>query len=203
MKLKEKKIKIECKGAGELSLDEIEPFQGELKNLTDANYKKLKNEIIELGFSSPIHIWKKGKKNFILDGHQRYTTLRRMRDSGYQLTKVPVVFVEAKTYKEASDKVLAFTSSYGEMTEDSLKNFIMESNLNAKKSLANCNFPTVNIEKVIRMINIPPVENIVPDESLMQGNMEPQEKKSEGKSFITHICPECGHNFTSKKEQKQ
>jgi len=45
-----KNIKIACKGNTTASITELVPFQGNLKDLSTVNYKKLRGEIIRLGF---------------------------------------------------------------------------------------------------------------------------------------------------------
>ena len=47
-------------------------FQGELKTLSKEAYQKLRKEIVDLGFVSPVHVWKgEDGKPRILDGHQK------------------------------------------------------------------------------------------------------------------------------------
>ncbi len=75
-------IKIAVRGAGTLPLDEFTEFQGELKSLSKLAYESLKNEIIENGFSFTIHIWINDGKNYILDGHQRLRTVKKMVKEG-------------------------------------------------------------------------------------------------------------------------
>ena len=55
----DKLIRIACKGSHTLSIVYLQPFQGDLKVLTEENYQRLRKEIIERGFSEPIAIWQK------------------------------------------------------------------------------------------------------------------------------------------------
>ena len=68
---KNKEIMINCKGSAEVTLQQIENYQGELKSISDKNRQKLKNSILNYGFIQPFAIWinKQGTKK-ILDGHQ-------------------------------------------------------------------------------------------------------------------------------------
>lgn len=42
----DKVVEIRCEGAGLLDIDDLTPFQGELKKLSHDNYNKLKNIIL-------------------------------------------------------------------------------------------------------------------------------------------------------------
>jgi len=117
-------IKIKCKGAATAKLDELIPFQGDLKELTEENYEKLKKTILRQGFSEPISIWEhEGKKN-MLNGHQRHTTLVRMEKEGYKVPAIPVSLIQADSLKQAKEKVLTLTSQYGQITRKGYQNFI-------------------------------------------------------------------------------
>ena len=122
-------IKIKCEGAATLDLDQLEPLQGALKPLSDTNYEKLKQSIVERGFSFPFIVWQqtaRGKKRRyrIMDGHQRDIALKRMRDDGYTIPPLPVSYVKAKTEKEAREGILLISSQYGEWNASSINTFI-------------------------------------------------------------------------------
>lgn len=121
----EKTIKIATHLKDRLSIELLKPLQGELKILTDENYKKLKAEIIEDGFSFAIHVWEDEKANkiYILDGHQRHETLKRMKAEGYKIPEVPVVFVEADDLEHAKRKLAAAASQYGTFNQDGAEQF--------------------------------------------------------------------------------
>ena len=80
-------IKVKVKTKDVLSISYLNRLQGDLKILTDENYKKLKNEILTEGFCFAIHVWenKEDAKIYILDGTQRLETLTRMKDEGYKI----------------------------------------------------------------------------------------------------------------------
>ena len=140
------KIPIKCKGAGALPLADLHDFQGELKILTDDNYTKLKQEILGLGFSEPVSVWKDGKgKHHILNGHQRVKTVKRMVEKEkFTTDPLPVSFVEADSLKQAKEKVLALTSQYGTMTTEGLIAFAKSAGLNAL-SIERFNFPEISL----------------------------------------------------------
>lgn len=123
-------IKIKCRSASEINIDDLVPFQGELKELSDDRYKLLKNDIVSLGFSEPISVWVNDGQYFILNGHQRVKTLKRMRDQeNFEIPLIPISIVEADSIKEAKTKVLAMASQYGEVTGQGLYEFLLDSEI--------------------------------------------------------------------------
>lgn len=122
-----KTIEVKCTGNDSKSLDELVALQGELKTLPEANYEKLKGRILDFGFLEPITIWR--DRNEILNGHQRVTTLRKMRDDGYSIPQIPVNSITVKDREEAKRIILSLTSQYGVMTEGSLAEFMQEADI--------------------------------------------------------------------------
>lgn len=124
-------IKISCKGSHSVNIDTLEDFQGALKSLSEKNYFKLKGQIAEKGYSFPVCIWTHKSKNFILDGHQRIKTMRRMISEGYELeaNEIPVVAVFANSYKEAKEKLLSAASQYGSVEKEGLFEFQRDSEI--------------------------------------------------------------------------
>src|SRR5262245_14154200 len=112
-----KAVRITCKGAALVPLDELEPFQGELKVLSEEDFQKGRASILRYGFSFPFFVWKSGTHNYCLDGHQRDRILRRMRDDeGYKLPAgFPVAWIDAASVKEAKEKILLLSSQYGKL----------------------------------------------------------------------------------------
>lgn len=144
-----KTVRIECRGAGELAIDLLTPLQGDLKTLTKENYEKLRKEILLDGFSSPFYIWEDTEdgKTYILDGHQRYHTLRQMRDKeGYKLPQFPVVMIEAEDKKQAVHKLLAFASQYGKMEDQGLYELIETHGIELDDMASSFSFPEINFE---------------------------------------------------------
>lgn len=139
-------IRIECQGADVIAIDNLTEFQGDLKELTKQNYEKFKDDILTLGFSSPIHVWK-SDKNYILDGHQRLKTLQTMRDEGFEIPQIPIVWVEAKDFKTAKKKVLSLTSQFGTMTEKGLKQFMESAKLDLDEVTKNFTFAEIDFKK--------------------------------------------------------
>lgn len=125
-------IKIACKGSHTLNIDSLEDFQGSLKSLSEKNYFKMKGQILDKGYSFPVCIWTHKSKHFILDGHQRVKTMRRMISEGFELeddNQIPVVSVFAESYKEAKEKLLSAASQYGQIEKEGLFEFQRDSEI--------------------------------------------------------------------------
>lgn len=130
-----------------LDIKDLQPFQGKLKDLSKANYAKLRKQIETLGFSEPIAVWRDKDKNYILNGHQRLRTLQVMAGEGVTVPKIPAVFVRAKDKKEAKRKVLALTSQYGEMTGDGLVEFMTDAGIEWPDVKDNFRFPEIDFKR--------------------------------------------------------
>lgn len=176
------KIVIKCRGAGLLSLDEIEAFQGKLKELSKESLKKLKSRIINRGFAPPFFIWKdEGGSNKILDGHQRKKALLDLKKDGWELPeKFPVDYIEAESEKEAKEKLLEITSQYGELTEEGLLSFLEKADLEIQEISLNVEFAGLNLDDIISKFSIDDEE-------------EGKRKKKERSNIVE--CPKCGHRW--------
>lgn len=142
----EKIINVTCKGATEVEIDELNDLQGNLKDLTKENYGKLRDSILQYGFSFPIFMWEEvvnvdtnaieslandvemkatmKTKRWIVDAHQRMRVLKKMREEGYTIPKLPADFIFADSKIEAKEKLLLLNSQYGKMTNEGLYEFI-------------------------------------------------------------------------------
>ena len=101
-----KTILIKCDNEKTLELSEMTELQGGLKIRSESDYEKIKKSILTYGFSFPFFVWKSGKTNYLLDGHGRYETLKKMREEGYIIPPLPVYYVKAKDKTEAKQKLL-------------------------------------------------------------------------------------------------
>lgn len=147
--IEEKIIQIKCKGSLELNPRELMPFQGNLKELTEENYQKLRKQIIELGFSEPVSVWLHENQYKLLNGHQRHRAILRMIDEGFECDAIPVSLIEAKSVKEAKKKVLALTSQYGIMTPESLMVFAEEASFDLKEIEDAFRFPEFDFGEIV------------------------------------------------------
>lgn len=181
-----KTVEIKCKGADALFIDQLEPFQGNLKELSKANYEKLKKEILELGFSEPVSVWPYNGKFLLFNGHQRVRTLQTMKTEGFDIPKIPVSFVDAKDVKEAKKKILALTSQYGEMTSQGLYEFMNDAELTMTDVKNSFRFPEIDFEKFNREFS-----DVAPPD--VEDFMSDDENKMK---FYT--CPHCEKEFEEK-----
>jgi DNA modification methylase len=143
---KEKIIQVKCRGAELVSHTQLVPFQGNLKDLSEENYNKLKNEILSLGFSEPFSVWKSDDKLYLLNGHQRHRVISKMVAEGFACPELPISVVEADSFEEARKKVLALTSQYGEITGQGLYEFAMDSGLTAEEIKERFRFPEIDLD---------------------------------------------------------
>lgn len=119
------------------SIKDFHPTQGDLKFLTEDNYKKLKGRIEARGFNQPVTIWidEKGTKH-LLDGHQRYNVLTT---EGW-FEPIPYLVIQAKSLSEAAEILLEVTSQYGTITQEGLDEFIATFELPEVDVLAHTSF---------------------------------------------------------------
>lgn len=145
-------IRITCQGASALPYHELEPFQGNLKSLSEANYQKLRQEILELGFFDPILVWRAqtddGPKNFIISGHQRQRVVKRMvEEEGFECPDLPINPIEADSWQEAKKKILAAISQYGKLEDQGLYEFMSDAGLTFQEVQASFDLPALDMDK--------------------------------------------------------
>ncbi len=122
-----KTIPIRCKGNRHLPYDRLKAFQGDLKEMTEANAEKLKASILKYGWVAPVFVW---GSDYILDGHGRLLVLGGLLKEGYSIADLPVVDIEAQTKKEAAEILLAINSKYQTITDEGLYQFMHDMDLN-------------------------------------------------------------------------
>lgn len=150
MSTSKKKIKIRCEGAATIPLEDLHWFQGELKDLPEKEEQELRASLLNNGFIEPFKVWRTGKKNNILDGHQRKYLLTKMADEDITLeSDPPVVFVKPRTFSEARKFVLLMTSQYGKITKRGLQIFVDDSKLKIEDLRLEVNIPNVKIETLL------------------------------------------------------
>ena len=183
----DRSVSIRCSGAKTYKLDELVEFQGNLKDLSEENYNKLKREILNHGFSEPIATWEHDGKIYILGGHQRYRVLKGLQAEGYFIPPIPCSIIQASDLKEAKEKVLAFTSQYGEITDTGLYEFMNEAGIDLSY-LEDLRFPEIDLDEW--------------RESYDETNFEPGTIEDQGQldklSPVMCTCPNCGVNFDAR-----
>lgn len=118
-------------------ISEFSATQGDLKFLSEENYKKLKGRIEARGFNQPVTVWidKNGVKH-LLDGHQRQ---RVLTTEGWN-NPIPYLKIEAKSIEEAAEILLEVTSQYGTITQEGIDEFIATFELPEMAVLEHTNF---------------------------------------------------------------
>lgn len=127
-------LKITCQGFTTVELDELNDLQGNLKDLSEENYVRLRNSMVEFGFSFPVFMWvdETGKK-WIVDAHQRKRVLLKMREEGIVIPPLPADIIHAKDKIEAKKKLLLHESHYGKLTQEGYDEFFVESGFEFKE----------------------------------------------------------------------
>lgn len=153
-----KTIAIKCDCKDTLNYKDLTEFQGELKARTEEDIAKAKTSILKYGMSFPFFVYKKGTKNYILDGHARKRVFAELEAEGYLIPELPVVYVECKNEKDAKQKLLRLNSQYGKMTKESVLEFAEDIDLNFDEiALPNglINFDNDDEEKYTKKVQSP------------------------------------------------
>lgn len=182
-------IRLACDVRDFLPLDELLAFQGELKILSETAYIQLKTEILETGFAFPVHFWKSPKGEcFIVGGHQRVLTLKRLRDvDGFRVPRIPVVRVLADDLRQAKRRVLQDIAQYGQVTADGLVPFMDEAGFDMKDIAGSFRIPDINLEFLAKAVDFEPPKKV---EFLAKGKSQAASENNHA-----HECPRCGHQF--------
>ena len=173
-------VQIRCKAAVNLDLDQLTPMQGDLKELSQSNFNKLKQSILRHGITFPLFVWQNDGKNYILDGTQRDRVLLKLVAAGYECPPLPCALIDAKDKREAAEKILLISSQYGRMTEESLDEFLAENDLSFLELADELELPSID-EKYFKD----------PNEFAAAG--EDEQGRLDQKKPVK--CPECGHQF--------
>lgn len=142
-------IKVNTKELIFLPVDALNEFQGELKELLEEDYAKLRTELIEHGINFVLHIWLNpaDDKYYILDGHQRKRTLTRVRDTEHMtIPDVPCVVVEAESYEKAKHMVMQAVSQYGRVTNDGLYSFMNQADIGIEELESRFRIPDFDVD---------------------------------------------------------
>ena len=173
-------VQIRCKAAINLDLDQLTPMQGDLKELSQTNFNKLKQSILRHGITFPFFIWQSKGTNYILDGTQRDRVLLKLVAAGYRVPSLPCALIDAQDKREAAEKILLISSQYGRMTEESLDEFLAENDLSFLELADELELPSIDDAHFKD-----------PDEFSAAG--EDEQGRLDQKKPVK--CPECGHQF--------
>jgi hypothetical protein len=117
MKITNKIIKSEL-----ISWQELKKYEfNQLKDSSNRDITKLKNSIINQGFSFALCNWFEHK--FIIDGTGRHLALLELEKEGYEIPDLVVNQIQADNLKEAKKLALMVSSQHGQITQTSLADF--------------------------------------------------------------------------------
>lgn len=193
-----KEVRLTCKTADYLDLDEITPFQGRFKLRTEKDIKVLANYILEQGFSCPFFIWPNNGKNMILDGHGRFLALDYLRSNGYTIPKLPVVMVEADDEPHARLKVLELNNVNGEFSKEVLLDYARELTIDySTLHIAGLDFSDVQ-DKFKPTLDPVIDTKVVTDQDVAQAEEKLKEfvPPKDDADLRDLTCPHCHAEFT-------
>jgi len=138
-------IKIVVRAADLVHISRLHVIQDDLKSLSKENYKKLRNEIVDHGYSFAMHVWDDGEKLCILDGTQRYRVVKEMMASEkFTIKGIPVNYVDASNERDAVLRCLAGAGMYGNPEDEGLYALMIKHYITPKEIL-NIELPGIDL----------------------------------------------------------
>lgn len=185
-----KHIKIVCNSGLNMSINDINNFQGELKELPDDRRANLRHEIESTGFAFAPHVWlnQSDKKYYLVDGHQRIAVLRDMIADGFECPNIPVVEVKAASIEDAKIRVLQAIAQYGLVTNQGLYEFTATIK-DIQERLKTINIPDFSASKFMESYYPQPTNEPEPN---LDGSAEIEQGQF---TKLVHTCPRCGFAF--------
>lgn len=146
--MKKKEIKITCKGSRTVPRGELEKLQGNLVQLSQENFDKLRTLLIKYGFRFPVFVW----NNKIIDGHQRLYVLNHLiENEGFSFNQnIPVCDIEAKDEREAKELLLIARSEYGDIRKGELELFITDAGIDFQLIKNSLELKTIKMADLFR-----------------------------------------------------
>ena len=168
-------------GTKTISWDILRTYEFNDLKAKERDISKLKNSIVNDGFSFPFYLWKDHK--YVIDGNGRNIALHELSAEGYIIPDLPVVEIEANTKQHAKKLVLLASSSYGQVTQESYDLFIEDIEL----ELDDVELKLENIK----------VDFSSEDDSpnIDFNSIESNQDREKGFKKHTISCPECDHSF--------
>lgn len=187
-----------------LPLNYLSVLQGNLKALPEDRYKKLKASILKHGFIYPLFVWndEENNKHWLIDGTQRFNALNRMKDEGYKIPQLPVVFIPADSVKDAKEKILAAASQFGQFTDFGVAEFLKDLEWDKDELLDMTEIPFLDnaLESVVVLESDDGKEftEVSAHERELPGQKNPKVEEENPKC----VCPQCGHEFNPFEDKK-
>ncbi|HAS41158.1 MAG TPA: site-specific DNA-methyltransferase [Microscillaceae bacterium] len=145
---------------------EMEFIQSDsFKTSTDEQYQKVASSLVSNQFVAPFYAWRdENKQLWCVDGKRRDTVLRQIDaeggarikdpDSGQEefcaITipeELPALLIDAESKEAAAKLVLLFSSTYGEVSQEGLAEFIKQYDLNFPSLKFEINLPEFSIPR--------------------------------------------------------
>ena len=119
-----KVIKNNVVGGETIPWSELKGF--EFNNLKEEkrDVSKLKNAIVNGGFSFPIYIWHGHR--YVIDGKGRDIALSELEKEGYEIPDLPITEIRADNKRQAKLLALQASSSHGQVTSESFADFSID-----------------------------------------------------------------------------
>lgn len=100
---------------------DVKELQGTLKDLSRANYQRLRNSLKKDGLIAPFYIWWQDDVTpYLVDGHQRRRVFITEKVEPF---KIPYIAIPADSFEDAKKKLLQVTSQYGTITHEGFDEF--------------------------------------------------------------------------------
>jgi len=150
-------IKVMCQTAESVKLNQLTPFQGDLKKRTSKDVTSLADSIEQEGLLMPFAVWRHDDVYSLLDGHGRLAALTELalKDNTVALQDFPVIFIDAETEEQAKKSLLQITSSYGKVTKEGAVKFC-------------ATIPSYHAPVINKFVHKKPVQRTLPKAKLEQ-----------------------------------
>jgi hypothetical protein len=146
-----KELKSLIIGEEQLDLSEVEYFQANLKDITQEDVQKLGELMLNEGILDPVKVWKREDgKCFMLDGHARKLAYEWLKKQGHKIPPYPCLILKCRNEQHAAEIVLALRTSYGQMNEDGLYEFLHLKNIKDKfysTLRQRLSYPTIDLKR--------------------------------------------------------
>lgn len=154
-----------------VDIEQLTPLQGGLKTLSDENFNKLRQSLIDKGFQFTAHVWESGGVTYIIDGHQRVHVMKQMRKGGWEIPPITCSFVKAATYHDAKELILYSVSQYGKVDSGGFTEFVDGEDFD----LGKFDFPDFNLD-----IHLADTFSVIEDTDTNTRQGKSQNEKLEG-----------------------
>lgn len=122
-------LKVNCESKDTATLQQLVPFQGNLKKRKASDIEALASSLRDEGLMMPFAVWSNPDgKMCLLDGHGRLEALVQMslKDMDILTQEFPIIKIAAETEEDAKKALLQITSSYGKVDKKGLAEFTVK-----------------------------------------------------------------------------